>query len=99
MGQSTGLVDGAGPVNTASFSWTDYFQEGAVPHTASYAVTNGDLVRTYDGLSTVIGRNVGTISFSRSGRLIAAHISSTTTGRFSATEQKAIQAYLRSNPS
>lgn len=65
--ETTSIADGAGPVAAATLSWTD---SAAAPHTASYALSNANLVRTLDGAPLVVARRVVDVGFSRSGGLL-----------------------------
>lgn len=65
--ETTSLADGAEPVATATFGWTD---TTATPHAASYAIAGSTLVRTLDGVPLVVARRVVDVAFSRSGALM-----------------------------
>ena len=58
MAQATDLVDGGAPVGSASFTWVDQFGGVQLSHSVSYSLAGGELVRTYDGISHVIGRQI-----------------------------------------
>ena len=65
--ETTSIADGAGPVAAATLSWTD---SAAASHTASYGLSNANLVRTLDGAPLVVARRVVDVGFSRSGNLL-----------------------------
>ena len=78
--QSTDLADG-GPavqcvdgVPCASFSWTDEFNNLAVPHSLSYTLIGDTLVRNYDGNAHGVARGVVASSFSRSDKRVTAQL-------------------------
>jgi hypothetical protein len=61
------LVDAAPAVDTVTLGWTDL---ASAAHTAVYALSGTDLVRTYDGVDLVIARGVTVADFSLSGQLV-----------------------------
>ena len=74
MAQSTDLVDGGPASSSATFTWTDEFSGAGASHSSAYALTNGDLVRTYDGASHPIARWVVSASFSLVNRTVTAQV-------------------------
>jgi|GEM_PF-895456 len=84
MTRTTNLVDGGPAVSCASaspascvvLSWTDEYQEAAVSHSASYALTGTEVRRTYDGATHVVARNVGEMTVSLQGRLVTVTVTS-----------------------
>lgn len=98
MGRSTDLMDAGAPVSSAIFTWIDYFGGGALSHSVSYALANGDLVRNYDGGSFAVARGVGSVSFSRTGRLVTVTLAAAPSGRFNVTDQKSLKILMRSSP-
>ncbi len=90
--QSTDLVSGAPSVGAASFSWID---ETETSHTVSYAVVNGDLLRTYDGNTAAIGRQVTSFTLSRSAKLITMGFVSAPPNRFNVSVAKSVTVGLR----
>lgn len=97
MAQTTNVVDGAAPVSSATFTWTDVFADALTNHSLSYVVTNGELRRTYDGVTITIGRQITSLSFSRAGRLMTATINAQPNNRFQQTDQKTLTVMLRGN--
>ena len=97
MAATTTLVDGAAASSSATFSWTDKFNGGSVPHSVAYALSDGQLLRTYDGLVTPIGRRVSAVAFSRIGSLITVTVTSASEGRHASTQQQAVKALMRVN--
>jgi prepilin-type N-terminal cleavage/methylation domain-containing protein len=81
MAQTTDLVDGAPPVSSVTLNWTDFTTsfDSVEPqaHSSVYTLSGTELVRTYDGVPTVVGRNITSIGFSLSGNAIRVSITST----------------------
>ncbi len=97
MALTTDLVDGGAPVSSATFTWTDLFQNAQAPHSVSYALVSGNLQRNYDGTTDVIGRGITDVSFTRAGRLVTISVTSNSNGRFKVSDAKTVKAYLRSS--
>lgn len=97
MAQSTDLEDGAPPVAGATFTWTDQFGGVQTSHSLTYSLSGGDLLRTYDGSTSVIGRQVSSVGFSRSGRLITVTMTAAPENRFNVSDQKTLKVWLRSD--
>ncbi len=97
MAYNTTLVDGAAPVTSATFTWTNYFGGAATAHNLSYALVGTDLQRTYDGVVSKIGRRVSAITFSRSGRVVTATVTSSQEGRFKIGDSKTVKIQMRTD--
>lgn len=97
MAYSTTLVDGAAPVTSATFTWTDYFGDASTAHSLSYALVGTELQRTYDGVVGKIGRRVSAVTFSRSGRVVTAVITSSQEGRFQISDSKTVNIQMRTD--
>ena len=69
MAQATDFVDGV-PKSTAELTWTDYTSSfgsaNYTSHSSVYALSGKQLRRTYDGTTSIVGRNVVAISFTQS---------------------------------
>jgi len=95
------LVGGAPLVSSVTFTWKDVFADPDPPilHSLKYEVSGGrELVRTYDlGPTTIIGRSISSLSFSRTGRLITVTIIAQPVNRFQATDQKTLTVMMRGN--
>lgn len=63
--------------------------------TVTYSLTGTELRRTAGGTYSVLARNVASIYFSVSGRLITVSLTSTPAGRFSVSENGTYQVRLR----
>ena len=74
MAQSTDLVDAAPATSTVTFNWTNEYADASDSHSSIYSLVGGDLVRTYDGNSHAVARGVLSVSFTRSGDIIAAQL-------------------------
>lgn len=70
MASSADLVDGAPPVASATFTWTDKFGAASTAHSASYALVSGRLLRTYDATTHTVAHDVASLSFSRSASAV-----------------------------
>jgi prepilin-type N-terminal cleavage/methylation domain-containing protein len=84
MAKETDLVDGGPAVDCAavspspcmSLTWTDEFEEASAEHSAAYALIGGELRRTYDGTTHVVGRSVSAVSVALQGTLITVTLTS-----------------------
>lgn len=80
----TGLVEDAPPVSSISMTWNDLTgwaeDEGIVAHSASYTFSQPELVRTYDGTVTTIGRYLTDVGFSIDGKLITVSLTASQNG-------------------
>ncbi|MFH0768779.1 MAG: prepilin-type N-terminal cleavage/methylation domain-containing protein [Chloroflexota bacterium] len=69
MAQSTDLVDGV-PKSSANLTWFDYTSSFGTSfgtdHSASYSLVGRELRRNYDGVESIVGRQVISISFTQS---------------------------------
>ena len=68
MAEYTDVVDGAQQVSTLTLQWTD--SEGGGTHTVTYAISNSELIRSFDGSTTTVSRRINSVGFSRSGRFL-----------------------------
>ncbi|MCX6012497.1 MAG: hypothetical protein NTV30_03625 [Chloroflexi bacterium] len=71
------LADGASAQNHITFYWTKWAASQSEVHTSAYQLNGTNLVRTHDGISNIVARNITEILFSRSGRLVTIQITST----------------------
>ena len=76
MAASTDLVDGAPPVNQLTVSWIEWYDLTGIPHTVTYALSGSNLDRDYDGVVTTVARNISSIEFSRTDRVIEVVVTS-----------------------
>lgn len=92
INSETVTVDaGADPVDTATFAWEDL---GGTPHSAIYAIADGDLVRTFDGANQTVARRVESIAFSRTTNVLTFTI--VVYGATGTTDSKTSTMFLRS---
>ena len=84
MVQRTSLTDGEPtPQSSANLSWTDYtgFEpEDERNHFSAYVLSGTDLMRTYDGTVSIVGRYITSIGFTQDGRVITVVITATAPG-------------------
>lgn len=88
--ESTDLVDGAPPAGSVTLGWTD---GAGTPHTASYHAVGGDLVREYDGAAMVVAREMQSVSFSLSARVLTFQLA--VTAAPGQAESTTLTTYLR----
>ena len=83
MAQSTSLTDGYPvPCSSLTLSWVDYTlfaSEQQNLHLCMYTLSGTELLRTYDGTVSIVGRNITSIGFTRNGRVITCNITATDT--------------------
>ncbi len=70
MAKGVDLMDGAPAAPSATFTWTDQFNDTGVTHTASYALVDDRLVRTYDGNAHTVAHRVVSVGFTLSSRTV-----------------------------
>lgn len=90
---TTSLTDGAAPVGSVTLTLTD---SSGVSHTTSYAVTQGNLVRTYDGKAMTMAGGVTAAAFSLSSKILTLQL--TTAAAPGQTESSTLKTYLRLLP-
>ena len=98
MAQTTDLTDGV-PQDSAVLSWTDYTSfdpEENKEHTSAYnLLSDGVLQRTYDGATSIVGRNITSVNFTRDGRVINVVITAAEGGVTPRSETLEFSVYLR----
>ena len=98
MAQTTDLADGV-PRDSAVLSWTDYTSfdsEENKDHSSAYDLLgDGELQRTYDGTTSIVGRNIASVSFTRDGRVINVVITATEGDFTPRSETLKFSVYLR----
>ncbi len=82
MAQSANLIDGNPiPQSYISLTWTDsttsFTSTAKTAHSSSYALSGTLLRRTYDGTVSIVGRNITSVGFTQSGRVINLVITAT----------------------
>ena len=76
MAASSDLVDGAPPVNQLTVSWIEWYGLTGIPHTVTYELSGSHLDRDYDGVVTTVARNISSIEFARTDRVIEVVVTS-----------------------
>ena len=98
MAQTTDLLDGV-PQDSATLSWTDYTSfdpEENKDHSSAYnLLSNGELQRSYDGTTSIVGRNITSVNFTRDGRVINVVITATEGDFTPRSETLEFSVYLR----
>jgi len=80
MAMSTGLIDeNPIPQSSLTLTWLDYTTDtgegtDATLHSCIYTISGTELLRTYDGAMSIVGRNITSIGFTRNGKLITCSI-------------------------
>ena len=77
MAQSSDLVNEAAPVDQLTLTWMEWYQLTAAPHVSIYWLSGTDLKRDYDGVVTTVARNISSIAFSQTDRVITVRVTST----------------------
>jgi len=98
MTQTTDLVDGV-PKSSANLTWIDYTTsfggDGSTSHSSIYTLAGKQLQRNYDGTVGIVGRNVTSISFTRSGQAVTVIIATSNTTPPSGIETIKFSVHLR----
>ncbi len=95
MAESSDIIEGAQSTDNLTLTWI-YRQDFAnIPHSSSYYLEGTELRRNYDGIVTIVARNISKIEFSQTGRLLTVSISCTPQWWRSATAEKSYIIYLR----
>jgi len=95
MAASTDLVEEADPVDHLTLTWIERYDFINIPHSSSYSLEGTQLRRDYDGIVTIVARDISKIEFSQTGRLLTVSISCTPRWWKSATVEKRYSIYLR----
>ena len=95
MAQSSDLVDEAAPVDNLTLSWMEWYNLSAVPHVSTYWLSGTDLKRDYDGTVTTVARNISSIAFSQTGRVITVVVASTPPWVPTETVERTFRVWLR----
>ena len=98
MTQTTDLTDGV-PQDSVTLSWTDYTSfdpEENKDHSSAYNLLgDGVLQRTYDGIMSIVGRNITSLEFTRNDRVINVVITATEGDFTPRSETLRFSVYLR----
>ena len=104
MANSIDLVDAGPAVSCAtlapnpclSVQWTDEYASSSQAHSASYRLAGASLMRTHDGVTHTVARNVTDATFSLQGELVTATLVSTDDKWADISKQFTHYFYLRS---
>ena len=98
MAQTTDLADEV-PQDSAVLSWTDYTSfdpDENKDHSSAYnLLSDGVLQRTYDGTTSIVGRNITSVNFTLSGRVVNIVITATEGDFTPRSETLEFSVYLR----
>ena len=97
MTKSSDLVEGAAPVDTLTLTWTELYKLAGTPHTSTYWLFNSELKRDYDGAVTTVAREISSIAFSQTDRVITVVISASSS-TYPKTFQQTFRVRLRPLP-
>ena len=86
---TTSLTDGAASVNTLTMNWVS----GGSNVSATYSVSNDELIRNFEGQQLPVARDVSSATFSISNKLLTFTL--TVNSGDIATESRTLQTYLR----
>lgn len=98
MTQYTTLTDGV-PQGSVTLSWIDYTSfvpEDSRSHSSAYALSGTELQRTHDGIASIVGRNITSISFTKNDRVVTVVLTATGPGASQRSETLKFSLYLRS---
>ena len=95
MTQTTDLT--TVPQSSVMLNWTDYtgFETGNQTHSSSYVLSGTELLRTYDGTVSIVGRNITSLGFTQDDRVINVVITATGSGAPQRSETLKFSAYIR----
>ena len=102
MARSTSLTDGDPvPQSSVTLEWTDYTSwatEENRDHASTYALSGTELLRTYDGTVSVVGRYITSIGFTQNDRVITCSITATGPGIPERAEMLGFSVITRMRP-
>ena len=98
MAQDTDLT--AEVKDSATLSWIDYTifeieETETRDHSSDYVLSGSELQRTYDGTTTIVGRNITYLGFTRDDRAVNVVITATQGGSSPRSETLEFSVYLR----
>lgn len=65
MAKYTSLSADNATATTATFEWTDFYEDQNFGHRSIYSLSGTDLYRDYDGVIKVVAKNFSALTFSR----------------------------------
>ncbi|MBI3040969.1 MAG: type II secretion system protein [Chloroflexi bacterium] len=97
MAQETNLS--STPQSSANLTWIDYTtsfeSSNQSNHSSSYILSGTELRRTYDGTLSIIGRNITSLDFTQSGRVVTVVITATGPGVRQRSETLTFSSLIR----
>lgn len=88
--RSTTLLEGAPPAQSVTLIWTD---RNGIPHSVTYSLSGGLLMREENGVQNVLARNVVAGGFSLSGGMLTFRLEVRTPRGIG--KEGSVQTYLR----
>lgn len=80
LAQTTSLIDAEPPTSNISMIWSDLTawagDEGAVQNSANYTLSGTQLLRVYNGGTTIVGRYLTNAGFSVDGKMFTVTLTS-----------------------
>ena len=100
MTQNTDLTDNFSQSDSVLLGWTDYTvlasENETSSHSSSYTRSDtGELMRTYDGTPSIVGRHITYLSFTRDDRVVNVVITATGSGVSPRSETLTFGVYTR----
>ena len=92
------LVDEAAPINIPgdeddmTFAWIDLYEDAFAEHYSRFSISDGDLIRDYDGSISTVARGISNLGFSISDRTITVGI---TYSEGETSETKTYEIHMR----
>lgn len=100
MAQNTNLVDGElVPQSSVGLNWIDctsFEPEEYRNHSSTYALSGTQLLRTYDGTVSVVGRHITSVGFTQNNRFV--NVSITATGPGVIQRRETLEFSVRMRP-
>jgi type II secretion system protein J len=89
------LVEGISQ-NTTDLSWTDFSLSDNNTHSSNYTLSGTNLLRGSDGTTSVVGRHITGLTFTRTGRVVDVVITATSNTTPPVSETLEFSIYMRS---
>lgn len=94
-GSTVTLLPGDSIVTLEWFDYTSFVEEENKDHSSSYELSGSELQRTYDGTTSIVGRNITSVDFAQDGRVINVVITATAGDMLPRSETLEFSVYLR----
>ncbi len=89
----TTLTDGAAPADLVTLTWIDGL---GVNHSAGYSLSNGDLLRTFDGVPYAVAHRAQSVGFSLNGKTLTFQVG--VRAEYGSVQSSTLNTYLRMLP-